>query len=59
MDGSGIEGRVGAVATMRNKDGRWTAIKYNLGAEEHHMVYEAELVGIILALHLANNRRKI
>lgn len=35
------------------------AIRYNLGSTEQHTVYKAELVGILLVLHLADGRRKL
>lgn len=58
-DGSGIDGRIGAAATtMDRKEGRKT-LRYRMGKKGHHTVYEAELVGIILATHLAHKRNKI
>lgn len=53
-DGSGIKGRIGPAATMRDKTGRWISLRYGLGTTAQHTVYEAELTGIILALHMAN-----
>lgn len=58
-DGSGIEGRIGAAAMMRTKEGQWMAVRYSLGSAEQHTVYEAELAGILLALYMANGGRRI
>lgn len=58
-DGSGNEENVGAAATMRDGGGQWTEIRYKLGQEEHHTVYKAELMGILLALHLANKNKRL
>jgi len=56
-DGSGIEGNTGAVAVMYKK-GRKTLIKslqYYLGPKEDHNSYEAELIGGILGVWLAES----
>ncbi|KAI0083096.1 hypothetical protein BDY19DRAFT_998865 [Irpex rosettiformis] len=54
-DGSDIEGSVGAAAVMyikQKRKERKTVLRYYLGTSEQHTVYEAELVGLLLALHL-------
>lgn len=59
MDGSGIEGKIGVAATtVDKKDGR-KMLRYRLGQKGHHTVYEAELVGIILATHMARKKGKL
>ncbi len=56
-DGSGIEGQIGAAATTMNKWGVRTTLRHQLGSTDQHTIYEAELVGIILALHIANKHK--
>jgi ribonuclease HI len=56
-DGSGNEGNTGAAAVMYKK-GRTTPIKtlqYHLGSKDDHNSYEAELVGGILGIWLAES----
>lgn len=55
-DGSGHEGGIGAAAVLYKGDEVLSTVKYHLGPTTHHTVYEAELVGIILALHLLTGR---
>lgn len=58
-DGSGIEGKVGAAAATRDRSGRWKTIKYELGTLEQHTVYEAKLIGMLLAIHMANSVKNL
>jgi ribonuclease HI len=54
-DGSGIEGNIGAAAVLyRFQDGRTTkrVLRYCLGPETRHTVYEGEVVGGIMAQEL-------
>ena len=51
-DGSAHNGGVGAAATLKRKGKTDRTIKLYLGTTEQHTVYEAELVGMILGLHL-------
>ena len=52
MDGSGLVGNMGAAAATY-KEGRETKVlHFHLGALTDHAVFEAEAVGILLALHL-------
>jgi hypothetical protein len=51
-DGSGYRGGIGA-ATILYSDGTCKAeFKYQLGPAKDHTVFEGELTGIILGLHL-------
>ena len=51
-DGSALDGQVGAAAVLiRPGKETWT-LRYHLGSVEHHTVFEAKLVGLILGLHL-------
>ena len=51
-DSSAHNGGVGAAATLKRKGKTDRTIKLYLGTTEQHTVYEAELVGMILGLHL-------
>ncbi|THU94079.1 hypothetical protein K435DRAFT_669085, partial [Dendrothele bispora CBS 962.96] len=51
-DGSGYKGGIGASAVMYWDGEEIDAIRYRLGSNLHHEVYEGECVGLILALHL-------
>ncbi|EIW79478.1 hypothetical protein CONPUDRAFT_125805, partial [Coniophora puteana RWD-64-598 SS2] len=51
-DGSSHNGRVGAAAILIRDDGSSRSLRHHLGTERTHTVFEAELVGVILALHL-------
>ncbi len=51
-DGSGIDGKIGVAPVMRDRSGRWIALRYGLGTTGQHAVYEAELTGMILAVHI-------
>jgi ribonuclease HI len=53
-DGSGYKGKIGAAAvTLSTQD----SLQYHLGSIRRHTVFEAELVGILLALQLAAKYR--
>jgi ribonuclease HI len=58
-DGSGIEGMIGAAAVLyRHTNGNQTVkhvLRYCLGPETKHTVYEGEVVGEILAQHLLHS----
>ena len=51
-DSSSYEGGVRATAILYKNNCVLKSIQYKLGTPEEHTVYEVELVGIILALHL-------
>ena len=56
-DGSCINGSVGMAASLWIKGRRKKTITYHLGHENEHTIFEAELVGVILALHLLRCRK--
>lgn len=51
-DGSCTDGQVGAAAVLYRNGRRKKTLRYQLGTEEEHTVYEAELVGMSLGLEL-------
>src|SRR6266481_8557687 len=51
-DGSGQEGKVGAAAVMCKWGQRDKILRYSLGTLTEHTVFEAEAVGVLMALHL-------
>jgi ribonuclease HI len=53
-DGSALNGKVGAAAILYRGDSPPRKLHLHLGTEKEHTVHEAELVGILLALHLIN-----
>ncbi|THH16335.1 hypothetical protein EW146_g4286 [Bondarzewia mesenterica] len=52
-DGSMQDGKVGTAAILLRQGRPPRHLQYHLGKEGQHTVYEAELVGMILAAHLA------
>ena len=56
-DGSDVDRGVGAAAILFRDGQRRGTLKFYLGASSSHTVYEAELVGIILAAHLLKAER--
>ena len=51
-DGSGHDKKIGAAAILK-QDGRIKKkLKYHLGSEKEHTVYEAEAIAVVLALHI-------
>ena len=51
-DGSCTEGKVGAAAILYVNNTQIAKLRYHLGSAREHTVFEAELVGLILAVHL-------
>ena len=51
-DGSSIDGGIGTAATLYINGTQCQMLQYHSGSEEHHTVYEAGLVGLILAATL-------
>ena len=54
-DGSGFKGAIGAAAVLYVNGTKKTQVRYQLGPETKHTVFEGELVAIILGLHLNRN----
>jgi ribonuclease HI len=56
-DGSGYKNGIGAAAVMYDNGRKVASPRYKLGTDYHHTVYEAEIVGVLLGLHLAKRSR--
>ena len=54
-DGSAIDGKVGAAAVMYRGGQEVNLLRFNLGSVEEHTMFEAEVVGVILSLHLLSH----
>jgi hypothetical protein len=54
-DGFGFEGGIGASAVLYIKDQLVKTLRFYLGTEDKHTVYEAEGVGLVMGLHLLWN----
>jgi ribonuclease HI len=57
-DGSANEGKVGAAAVLIRPGEPHRTLHFHLGSEEEHTVHEAELIGLILALHLIRTEKR-
>ena len=57
-DGSAHDGKVGAAAVLQREGKQDRTLKLHLGTMEQHTVYEAELVGMIMGLHLIKTEAK-
>ena len=51
-DGSGEDKKIGAAAVMMKNGRELSNLRYHLGTETEHTVYEAEAVAVVLALHM-------
>ena len=51
-DGSGMEGKIGASAALYRNGRLKSTLRYKLGLQKHHTVYEGEGVGILLGIKL-------
>ena len=58
LDGSAQEGKVGAAAVLICPGKETHKLHYHLGTLKHHTVFEAELVGMMLGLHLISCRSR-
>ena len=56
-DGLGIDGQVGATVVLFQRNREPRVLRFHLGTATDHTVYEVELVGLLLALHLLRNKR--
>src|SRR5258707_10307850 len=56
-DGSAFNGKVGAAAVLTRADKPHRILHYHLGPDSKHTVHEAELLGLLLALHLVETER--
>ena len=51
-DGSGLDGQIGAAVVMYKPGSGPKTLRYHLGPASEHTVFEAEVVGLLLALHM-------
>ncbi|KAF8597945.1 hypothetical protein BDV93DRAFT_451977, partial [Ceratobasidium sp. AG-I] len=58
-DGSMVNGKVGAAAVLIKQGAMDKTAKFHLGPDTEHEVYEAELIGLQLALHLLSQEREV
>ena len=58
LDGSAHGGQVGATAILKREGNPDRMLKFHLGTTRQHTVYEAELVGMIMGLHLIKTERR-
>lgn len=58
INGSLHDDEVGAAAILYRGDKRLRTLCLHLGPAEHHTVYEAELVGLLLGIHLIKTEKK-
>jgi len=54
-DGSGMEGKIGAAAVLYRNGRMKTKLRYQLGSQQQHTVYEGEGVGAVLGTKLVSN----
>jgi len=57
MDSSAINGKVGVAVVLTRAGNPPCMLHFNLGPENEHTVHEAELVGILLGMHLISTER--
>ena len=57
-DGSGQDGKIGAAAVMMRNGRELKALRYHLGSETDHTVYEAEATAVVLALHMLSGMKE-
>jgi len=57
-DGPAQGGKVGAAAILIRKDKPDRTLHFHLGSESEHTVHEAELAGMLLALHLIDTEER-
>jgi len=57
-DGSGYNGGIGAAAVLLREGQEPRTLRYHLGSDEEHTVYEGEMVGLTLAIHLLATERQ-
>jgi len=58
-DGSCTNGQVGAAAVLYIDNQQVSALRFHLGPAEEHTVFEAEVVGLILAAHLLTTSHEV
>jgi len=58
-DRSGLDRKAGAAAVMFKRGQGAKTLRYSLGELTDHTVYEAEAVGVVLALHMLSFKRDV
>ena len=58
-DGSGFNGGIGAAAVLTRTGKEPRILRYHLGSEDDHTVYEAEVVGLTLAIQLLATEQNV
>ena len=58
-DGSGLNGKIGASAVLYQTRQAPKTLRYHLGSDSEHTVYEAEVVGMTLAAQLLLTKRDV
>ena len=58
-DGSGFENKIGAAAVLVKNGIVKRSLRYYLGTDTNHTVYEAEAVAVTLGLHLLMGMKKV
>jgi ribonuclease HI len=53
-DGSGYKGKIGASAVLFENGVKKKTVKYSLGPDTEHTVFEGEAIGVLMGIHLAN-----
>ena len=51
-DGSGLDKKIGAAAVLTLNGTELSSLRYQLGNDSDHTVYEAEITAVILAIHI-------
>ena len=57
-DGSGHNGKIGAVAVLMADGMEIQTLQYHLGSETEHTVYEVEVIIVILVLHMLTTLKR-
>ncbi|KAG1782711.1 hypothetical protein EV702DRAFT_1192379 [Suillus placidus] len=58
-DSSGLDGKIGAVAILFRAGAHPRVLKYHLGTDKEHTLYEAETVSLTLAAKLISTERHL
>jgi ribonuclease HI/exonuclease III len=57
-DGSALEGNTGAAAVLLRDGKTPRTLQYRLGPDSEHTVHEAELIGLLLGMHLIKTEKR-
>ena len=57
MDGSTLEGKIGTAAVLLKEGCPLHTLHFHLGPEKEHTVHEAELIALLLGLHLLSTEK--